>query len=57
MDYYIVFHNDIPIGVTGIYSYHEYPDDAWLGWFGILDKYRNKYVKEAAPLCKSGAAY
>lgn len=42
MDYYIVFHNDIPIGVTGIYSYHEYPDDAWLGWFGILDKYRNK---------------
>ena len=42
MDYYIVFHNDIPIGVTGIYSYHEYPIDAWLGWFEILDKYRNR---------------
>ena len=42
IDYYIVFRNDIPIGVTGIYSYHEYPSDTWLGWFGILDKYRNK---------------
>lgn len=41
MDYYIVLINEIPIGVTGIYSYHEYPDDAWLGWFGILSKYRN----------------
>jgi len=40
-DYYIVYLNDEPIGVTGIYSYHEYPDDAWLGWFGILEKYRN----------------
>lgn len=38
MAYYIVFRNDIPIGVTGIYSYHEYPSDTWLDWFGILDK-------------------
>lgn len=42
MDYYIVYLNDQPIGVTGIYSYNEYPDDAWLGWFGILKEYRNK---------------
>lgn len=32
-DYYIVYLESEPIGVTGIYSYHEYPDDAWLGWF------------------------
>lgn len=38
--YYIVFLDSIPIGVTGIYSYYEYPDDAWLGWFGILEEYR-----------------
>ena len=42
MDYKIVYINDEPIGVTGIYSYKEYPEDAWLGWFGILKKYRNK---------------
>jgi GNAT superfamily N-acetyltransferase len=41
MDYYIVYFNDEPIGVTGIYSYHEYPEDAWLGWFGILPEYRH----------------
>ena len=42
LDYRIVYLNDKPIGVTGIYSYHEYPDDAWLGWFGILDEYRKQ---------------
>ena len=41
MDYYIVYNGDVPVGVTGIYSYHEYPETAWLGWFGILEKYRN----------------
>ena len=41
MDYKIVYINDEPIGVTGIYSYNEYPNDAWLGWFGIISKYRN----------------
>lgn len=41
IDYKIVYLKDEPIGVTGIYSYNEYPDDAWLGWFGILDKYQN----------------
>ena len=47
MDYKIVYIDNEPIGVTGIYSYNEYPDDAWLGWFGILNKYRNKgYGKE-----------
>ena len=41
MDYYIVYLENAPIGVTGIYVYHEYPEDAWLGWFGILKEYRN----------------
>lgn len=40
-DYYIVYLDETPIGVTGLYSYHEYPENAWLGWFGILEKYRN----------------
>jgi len=40
-DFYIVYFEEAPIGVTGIYSYHEYPENAWLGWFGILEKYRN----------------
>lgn len=39
---YIVYDNEIPIGVVGLYSYNEYPNDAWLSWFGVLQEYRQK---------------
>ena len=26
------------VGITGIYSYFEYPEDAWCGWYGVLPK-------------------
>lgn len=40
--YWIVFDKDKPIGVSGLYSHLEYPDDAWLGWYGVLKNERNK---------------
>lgn len=42
MTNYIVYNEEIPIGVVGLYSYNEYPSDAWLSWYGVIDKYRNK---------------
>ena len=39
---YIVYDNEIPIRVVGLYSYNEYPRDAWLSWFGVLQEYRQK---------------
>ncbi len=39
---YIVYNNEIPIGVIGLYSYNEYPSDVWLSWFGVLQEYRQK---------------
>ena len=42
MDYEIVYVDGEPMGLTGIYVYPEYPEDAWLGWFGIIDKYRHQ---------------
>lgn len=42
LTYYLVFDGDTPVGVSGLYSYHEYPDDSWLGWYGVLEKYRGK---------------
>lgn len=39
---YIVFNNNESIGVVGLYSYNEYPEDAWLSWFGVLEQFRNK---------------
>ncbi|MCL2621885.1 MAG: GNAT family N-acetyltransferase [Firmicutes bacterium] len=31
-----------PVGILGIYSYKEYPETAWLDWFGILPNHRHK---------------
>lgn len=42
MTNYIVYNNGNPIGVVGLYSYNEYPNDAWLSWFGVLEEYRKK---------------
>lgn len=41
-DYWLCQVNNNFIGITGIYSYFEYPHDAWLGWFGILPEFRKK---------------
>lgn len=38
--YYLAKMNEDYIGITGIYYYDL--DSAWIGWFGILEKYRNK---------------
>lgn len=47
-EYYLIKENDIYIGTIGLYSYNAYPDDAWLGWFGLLEEYRGKgYGREA----------
>ena len=39
---YLVYYNDNPIGVIGLYSIEEYDDTLWLSWFGILEEYRFK---------------
>lgn len=39
---YIAYDGENPIGVVGLYSYNEYPDSAWLSWFGVLEEYRQK---------------
>lgn len=30
------------VGISGLYAYKEYPQDAWLGWFGVLESERGK---------------
>lgn len=30
------------VGITGLYAYKEYPDDAWLAWFGVIESERRK---------------
>lgn len=42
--YFLVYNDNIIIGITGIYS-NENIDETnslWLGWFGVLERYRSK---------------
>ena len=36
------FENDKLVGMVGLYAYKAYLKDAWLGWFGVLEKFRRK---------------
>jgi len=41
-EFYIIEEKGNNIGVIGLYSYDDYPLDAWLGFFGLLDEYRHQ---------------
>lgn len=39
--YYLVYNNDVIIGITGLYNECNYEDESiWLGWYGVLEEYR-----------------
>ena len=40
--FFLVFDKEKCIGVTGIYSYKNDSDNAWVGFFGIKEQYRHK---------------
>ena len=47
LKYYIVYDNekksqDNIVGVTGIYTYKGYPNDAWIGYYGVIESKRHK---------------
>jgi ribosomal protein S18 acetylase RimI-like enzyme len=31
-----------PVGIVGLYIYHDYPKDAWIDWLGVLPIYQGK---------------
>ena len=41
-EYFIVDADDKTVGICGIYSYKDYKNDAWLGWYGIVEEERQK---------------
>ena len=44
LKYYLIKYGEKYIGITGIYSYPQYPKDAWMAWFGILPLYRRNGI-------------
>ena len=47
LEYYLVCEDGVCAGITGLYSYPEYPESAWLGRFGIRENYRRKHLGSA----------
>ena len=47
---------DEPVGICGVTQYKDYPEDCFLGWYGVLANQRQKgYVKEMFQFCKEKA--
>lgn len=46
IEFYLVKDDGEYVGLTGLYSYKEYPKDVFLNWFGVLPAYRNKGLGE-----------
>ena len=47
-EYYLIYEEGNCVGITGIYTYPEDPDSAWLGWFGIIREYRRRHLGSEA---------
>ena len=47
-EYFLLYEDDACVGITGIYHYPDDLDSAWLGWFGICEKYRRKHFGSEA---------
>lgn len=41
----LVYFDDEPVGVIGLYKSKPFPDTIWLSWFGVLEKYRNNGIR------------
>lgn len=38
--YYLVYKENVIIGITGLYIEDGYSDSIWIGWYGVLENYR-----------------
>ena len=41
---FLVYLNNYPVGIIGLYELKEYPDDIWINWFGVDARYRNNGI-------------
>jgi len=54
--FFLLMDKDTCVGITGIYSYKNDRDNAWLGFFGVKQLYRNKgYGKKALKITEEYA--
>jgi len=40
LKYYLVYKENVIVGITGLYISNDCNDSVWLGWYGVLENYR-----------------
>ena len=54
--FFLIFDKELCVGITGIYSYKDDRENAWLGFFGIKEEYRDRgYGKKSLKLTEDYA--
>ena len=43
-EYFLVYCDDMPCAITGWYDFDKRKVDAFMGWYGVLPKFRNKGI-------------
>jgi len=44
---FLVYNQDIPVGIVGLYEMPGHKDDIWLNWLGVLPEHRRKGIGTA----------
>ena len=39
---FIAYYNNVPIGITGVYTENIYKESIWLDWFCVVPEFRNR---------------
>ncbi|MEI7787664.1 MAG: GNAT family N-acetyltransferase [Chlorobiaceae bacterium] len=42
LNYFIAMKDNQPVGITGLYTTHNQPEEVWLAWFGLNEKLRGR---------------
>lgn len=54
--YWIAYEGETPVGICGITEYLDYPEDCFLGWYGVLENHRRSgYGRKMFEHCKQKA--
>jgi RimJ/RimL family protein N-acetyltransferase len=47
LNYYIAMKDRKPVGITGLYTFRDQPKEAWVGWYGVGEKFRGRGLGKA----------
>ena len=47
VNYYIAIKDHKSVGITGLYTFTERPKEAWVGWYGVDEKFQRPRIRQS----------